>query len=134
MVLLLPDVRLSSHINHSSLIFWTDGLARIFSSLFSELRNAVFANVAQSAIRRVARSVFTHLLNLDVSFHLARNTGGLTRAIDRGTKYVIYELHTPCIANGCFRGISFLLTSILFHVVPTALEISLVCGILVCPY
>ena len=64
----------------------TDGLARVFSSLFNELRNAVFANVAQGAIRRVAKSVFTHLLNLDVSFHLARNTGGLTRAIDRGTK------------------------------------------------
>lgn len=97
--------------------FWSwrsaDGLARIFASLFNELRNAVFANVAQGAIRRVARSVFTHLLNLDVSFHLARNTGGLTRAIDRGTK-----------------GISFLLTSVLFHVVPTALEISMVCGIL----
>ncbi|KAK9894258.1 P-loop containing nucleoside triphosphate hydrolase protein [Cystobasidium minutum MCA 4210] len=89
------------------------GLARIFASLFNELRNAVFANVAQGAIRRVAKNVFTHLLNLDISFHLARNTGGLTRAIDRGTK-----------------GISFLLTSVLFHVVPTALEISMVCGIL----
>lgn len=64
----------------------TDGLARIFASLFNELRNAVFANVAQGAIRRVAKNVFTHLLNLDISFHLARNTGGLTRAIDRGTK------------------------------------------------
>lgn len=74
-------------LNHSVTgITQTDGLARVFSSLFNELRNAVFANVAQGAIRRVAKSVFTHLLNLDVSFHLARNTGGLTRAIDRGTK------------------------------------------------
>ncbi|SCV72040.1 BQ2448_4734 [Microbotryum intermedium] len=89
------------------------GLARIGAGVFSELRNAVFANVAQGAIRRVARSVFTHLLNLDVQFHLTRQTGGLTRAIDRGTK-----------------GISFLLSSIVFHVVPTALEISMVCGIL----
>ncbi|KDE04883.1 iron-sulfur clusters transporter ATM1 [Microbotryum lychnidis-dioicae p1A1 Lamole] len=89
------------------------GLARIGAGVFSELRNAVFANVAQGAIRRVARGVFTHLLNLDVQFHLTRQTGGLTRAIDRGTK-----------------GISFLLSSIVFHVVPTALEISMVCGIL----
>ncbi|KAM0752478.1 P-loop containing nucleoside triphosphate hydrolase protein [Meredithblackwellia eburnea MCA 4105] len=89
------------------------GLARIGAGLFSELRNAVFASVAQSAIRRVARGVFTHLLNLDIGFHLTRQTGGLTRAIDRGTK-----------------GISFLLSSVVFHVVPTALEISMVCGIL----
>lgn len=66
--------------------YHADGLARVCASLFSELRNAVFANVAQGAIRRVAKSVFTHLLNLDVAFHLTRNTGGLTRAIDRGTK------------------------------------------------
>ncbi|KAL8293738.1 hypothetical protein RQP46_000439 [Phenoliferia psychrophenolica] len=89
------------------------GLARVGSGVFSELRNAVFANVAQNAIRRVARSVFTHLLNLDVGFHLTRQTGGLTRAIDRGTK-----------------GISFLLSSVVFHVVPTALEITMVCAIL----
>lgn len=89
------------------------GLARIGSGVFSELRNAVFASVAQSAIRRVARSVFTHLLNLEVGFHLTRQTGGLTRAIDRGTK-----------------GISFLLSSVVFHVVPTALEIGMVCAIL----
>jgi len=63
-----------------------DGLARVGAGVFSELRNAVFANVAQGAIRRVARGVFTHLLNLDVGFHLTRQTGGLTRAIDRGTK------------------------------------------------
>ncbi|WFD41487.1 Iron-sulfur clusters transporter atm1, mitochondrial [Malassezia psittaci] len=89
------------------------GLARIGSTAFSELRNAVFANVAQRSIRKIASSVFAHLLTLDLSWHLSRQTGGLTRAIDRGTK-----------------GISFLLTSIVFHIVPTALEISLVCGIL----
>lgn len=88
-------------------------MARIGSAAFSELRNAVFANVAQRSIRSVARSVFTRLLSLDLSWHLSRQTGGLTRAIDRGTK-----------------GISFLLTSLVFHIVPTALEISLVCGIL----
>ncbi|UZJ54753.1 hypothetical protein CBS101457_004073 [Exobasidium rhododendri] len=89
------------------------GLARIGASAFSELRNAVFANVAQHSIRKVARSVFTHLLRLDLGWHLSRQTGGLTRAIDRGTK-----------------GISFLLTSIVFHIIPTALEITMVCGIL----
>lgn len=71
--------------------------------------------MAQKAIRRVATNVFNHLLHLDLRFHLTRQTGGLTRAIDRGTK-----------------GISFLLTSMVFHIIPTALEISLVCGILVC--
>ena len=89
------------------------GAARIGSTVFQELRNAVFASVAQKAIRGVARNVFDHLLRLDLSFHLSKQTGGLTRALDRGTK-----------------GISFLLTSMVFHILPTALEISLVCGIL----
>ena len=89
------------------------GVTRIGSTLFTELRNAVFASVAQKAIRKVACSVFEHLLRLDLNFHLTRQTGGLTRAIDRGTK-----------------GISFLLTSMIFHIFPTALEIAMVCGIL----
>ena len=89
------------------------GAARIGAAVFQEVRNAVFASVAQKAIRKVACDVFDHLLKLDLSFHLARQTGGLTRAIDRGTK-----------------GISFLLTSMVFHIFPTALEISMVCGIL----
>ncbi|THC98844.1 hypothetical protein EYZ11_001691 [Aspergillus tanneri] len=93
------------------------GATRICATLFQELRNAVFASVAQKAIRKVARNVFEHLLRLDLNFHLTRQTGGLTRAIDRGTK-----------------GISFLLTSMVFHVVPTALEISMVCGILTYQY
>jgi ABC-type bacteriocin/lantibiotic exporter with double-glycine peptidase domain len=91
-----------------------DGLTRISATVFQELRNAIFATVSQKAIRAVACSVYDHLLKLDLSFHLSRQTGGLTRAIDRGTK-----------------GISFLLTSMVFHIFPTALEISLVCGILV---
>ncbi|MCJ1279530.1 Iron-sulfur clusters transporter atm1, mitochondrial [Puttea exsequens] len=89
------------------------GAARIGTAVFQEMRNAIFASVAQKAIRRVACNVFEHLLRLDLSFHLSRQTGGLTRAIDRGTK-----------------GISFLLTSMVFHIIPTALEISMVCGIL----
>ncbi|OAA59583.1 ABC transporter, transmembrane domain, type 1 [Niveomyces insectorum RCEF 264] len=93
------------------------GATRIGATLFQELRNAVFASVAQKAIRRVAGNVFDHLLHLDLRFHLAKQTGGLTRAIDRGTK-----------------GISFLLTSMVFHVLPTALEITMVCGILTYQY
>jgi ATP-binding cassette subfamily B (MDR/TAP) protein 7 len=59
------------------------------STLFSELRNALFASVAQKAIRKVARETFEHLLSMDLRFHLSRQTGGLTRAIDRGTKCVV---------------------------------------------
>ncbi|KAI5863828.1 P-loop containing nucleoside triphosphate hydrolase protein [Durotheca rogersii] len=93
------------------------GATRIGATLFQELRNAVFASVAQKAIRKVACNVFDHLLRLDLNFHLTKQTGGLTRAIDRGTK-----------------GISFLLTSMVFHIFPTALEIGMVCGILTWQY
>lgn len=95
----------------------SDGATRIGAAIFQEVRNAIFASVAQKAIRRVACNVFEHLLRLDLNFHLSRQTGGLTRAIDRGTK-----------------GISFLLTSMVFHIIPTALEISMVCGILAYQY
>ncbi|KAJ3099374.1 Iron-sulfur clusters transporter atm1, mitochondrial [Phlyctochytrium planicorne] len=89
------------------------GAARIGSSLSQEMRNAVFGLVAQRAIRDSARNIFTHLQSLDLNFHLNRQTGGLVRSIDRGTK-----------------GINQILSSIVFHVVPTIFEISLVCGIL----
>jgi ATP-binding cassette, subfamily B (MDR/TAP), member 7 len=106
------------------------------ATLFGELLNAVFANVGQRAVRTVARQTFEHLLNLDLKFHLSRQTGGLTRAIDRGTKCVFF--FCPVFAGAWFdiatamtRGVTFILQSILFRVVPTAFEISLVCGILV---
>jgi ABC-type transport system involved in Fe-S cluster assembly fused permease/ATPase subunit len=89
------------------------GIARATASGFQELRNAIFASVAQSAIRRVSRDIFEHIHNLDLTFHLNRNTGALNRTIDRGS-----------------RSINFLLSSMLFNVVPTALEIALVSGIL----
>ncbi|KAI5806147.1 P-loop containing nucleoside triphosphate hydrolase protein [Geopyxis carbonaria] len=92
-------------------------LARVGATVFQEVRNAVFANVAQKAIRKVACNVFDHLLRLDLNFHLSKQTGGLTRAIDRGTK-----------------GISFLLTSMVFHIVPIFLEVGMVCGILTYNY
>ncbi|CAN6603950.1 iron-sulfur clusters transporter Atm1p, mitochondrial [Trichomonascus vanleenenianus] len=89
------------------------GLARFGAVLFGELRNAIFATVAQKAIRQVASSTFAHLLRLDLGFHLSRQTGGITRAIERGTK-----------------GISYVLTSMVFHIIPLTLEISIVSGIL----
>lgn len=71
-------------INHVD--FSVDGVARIGATLFGELLNAVLANIGQRAIRRVARETFQHLLSMNLQFHLSRQTGGLTRAIDRGTK------------------------------------------------
>jgi ATP-binding cassette subfamily B protein len=89
------------------------GVLRIAAIAFSELRDAVFAKVAQRAIRSVALRTFQHLHSLSLSFHLERQTGGLSRAIERGT-----------------TGIDTLLTFMLFNIVPTLIEIALVCGIL----
>ena len=89
------------------------GAARILARGFGELRDAVFAKVAQHAIRRVALRTFRHLHALSLRFHLERQTGGLSRVIERGTK-----------------GIEFLLSFVLFSVLPTLLEILLVAVIL----
>ena len=89
------------------------GAVRILSLAFGELRDAVFSKVAQRAIRTVALATFRHLHALSLRFHLDRQTGGLSRAIERGTK-----------------GIDFLLSYVLFSVLPTLLEIALVSGIL----
>lgn len=89
------------------------GAARFGSVLFGELRNAVFARVAQNAIRTVSLETFKHLMKLDLGWHLSRQTGGLTRAMDRGTK-----------------GISYVLSAMVFHILPITFEISVVCGIL----
>lgn len=93
------------------------GALRLASSAFSELRDAVFAKVTQRAIRRVAIEVFGHLHNLSLRFHLERQTGGVSRDIERGT-----------------RGISFLLNFMLFNIVPTLVELALVAGILLARY
>src|SRR5215469_2022940 len=89
------------------------GLARVMTQVFSELRDGIFARVAQRAIRKVALQTFRHLHALSLRFHLDRQTGGLSRVIERGAK-----------------GIEFLLTFLLFNVLPTLLEIALVCAIL----
>jgi ABC-type transport system involved in Fe-S cluster assembly fused permease/ATPase subunit len=89
------------------------GIVRVMSIAFGELRDGIFARVAQRAIRTVALRTFRHLHALALRFHLERKTGGLSRAIERGTK-----------------GIEFLLQFTLFNVIPTLVEILMVCGIL----
>jgi ATP-binding cassette subfamily B protein len=89
------------------------GLARILAQAFGELRDAVFARVAQRAVRLAGLKVFRHLHALSLSFHLDRKTGGVARAVERGTK-----------------GIEYLLTFMLFNVLPTLFEIGLVCVIM----
>ena len=93
------------------------GVLRLCSTLFGELRDAIFAKVTQRAIRRVAIKVFMHLHSLSLRFHLERQTGGVSRDIERGT-----------------RGISFLLNFMLFNILPTLLEIGLVLAILTGKY
>ncbi len=89
------------------------GAARVLAQAFNELRNAVFAKVEQRAVRTLALRAFRHLHSLSLRFHLERRTGGLARAVERGT-----------------QAIDFLLTFILFNVIPTLVEILIVCGIL----
>lgn len=93
------------------------GAARVLTQSFSELRDAVFAKVGQNAIRQVALKTFRHLHQLSLRFHLERQTGGLNRVIERGTK-----------------SIDFLLRFMLFNIVPTLLKIILVSVILYIQY
>jgi ABC-type transport system involved in Fe-S cluster assembly fused permease/ATPase subunit len=94
-------------------IIFAYGVVRVLAFAFGELRDMVFAKVAQRAIRTVALETFRHLHQLSLRFHLERRTGGLSRAIERG-----------------MNGIEYLLTYMLFNVIPTLFEILLVCGIL----
>lgn len=93
------------------------GVLRLASTAFGELRDAVFAKVAQGAIRRVALETFNHLHQLSLRYHINRQTGGLTRDISRGT-----------------RGIGSLLSFMLFNILPTILEIGMITTILVTMY
>jgi len=68
-------------LNNFRVIFFVDGIARVGAAGFSELRNAVFAKVAQHSIRKIAKNVFMHLHNLDMAFHLSRQTGALSKVI-----------------------------------------------------
>ena len=65
-----------------------DGAARLGSSLFNEIRNAVFAKVAQQSVRKLSKKTFQHLHSLDLNYHLSRQTGAMSRAVDRGTRCV----------------------------------------------
>ncbi len=89
------------------------GVARIASLTFEGMRDALFSKVSQHAIREVSLTIFKHLHSLSLQFHLNRQTGALSKFIDRGTK-----------------GIDFLLRYVIFNVVPTFIEIILVSIIL----
>src|SRR5207253_1508808 len=93
------------------------GILRFSATLFGELRDVVFVRVTQRAIRRVALGVFRHLHSLSLRFHLDRQTGGMTRDIERGT-----------------RGISTLLSYLIFSIVPVILEFALVAGVLIAKF
>ncbi len=93
------------------------GVLRFSAVFFGELRDAVFARVAERAMRRVSLEVFRHLHRLELGFHLSRRTGALARDIERGT-----------------NGISFLLRFLVFNIVPTLFEIALVAVILLAAF
>ena len=93
------------------------GLLRLSTTAFTELREFFFARVTQRAVRNIALKVFRHLHALSLRFHLNRQTGGVTRDIERGT-----------------RGISTLISYTLFSILPTLVEISLVLGYLSLQY
>ena len=93
------------------------GLLRLSTTAFTELREFLFAKVTQRAVRKIGLQVFRHLHALSMRFHLARQTGGLTRDVERGQ-----------------RGISTLISFALFSILPTLVEITLVSAILIARY
>ncbi len=93
------------------------GILRFSTTLFAELRDLVFVRVTQRAIRRVALTVFRYMHSLSLRFHLERQTGGVSRDIERGT-----------------RGISTVLSYMLFSIIPVVLEFSLVAAILLAKF
>jgi ABC-type transport system involved in Fe-S cluster assembly fused permease/ATPase subunit len=93
------------------------GILRFATTMFAELRDMLFVRVAQRAMRRVALGVFRHLHSLSLRFHLDRATGGMTRDIERGT-----------------RGISTLLSYLIFSIIPVILEFALVAAVLLAKF
>ncbi len=93
------------------------GLARFSSVLFAELRDTLFGRVTERAMRSLGLTVFRHVHQLDLSFHLERRTGGLARDIERGTS-----------------GVSFLLRFMVFNIVPTLFEIAVVVSVFLFNY
>ncbi|MFP5390603.1 MAG: ABCB family ABC transporter ATP-binding protein/permease [Gammaproteobacteria bacterium] len=93
------------------------GALRLSTTVFTELREFLFARVTQRAVRTIALHVFRHLHSLSLRFHLNRQTGGMTRDIERGT-----------------RGVGSLISYTLFNILPTLVEITLVLGYLITHY
>ncbi|MEW6164021.1 MAG: ABC transporter ATP-binding protein/permease [Pseudomonadota bacterium] len=93
------------------------GILRFSVSLFTELRELIFSRVTQRAVRSIALQVFEHLHQLSLRFHLERQTGGLTRDIERGT-----------------RAIGSLISYTIYSILPTLIEVALVLGILAARY
>ena len=93
------------------------GALRMSSSLFNELRDAIFARVRHGAMSKVSRRVLAHLHELSLRFHLDRKTGAITRDVDRGT-----------------RAVSSLLNYLVFSILPTLVEIGMIAGILLWQY
>lgn len=89
------------------------GVLRLANVLFGEIRDTLFGRVTERAMRRLGLTVFNHLHKLDLDFHLSRQTGGLSRDIERGTS-----------------GVSFLMRFLIFNIGPTLLEIGMVVGLL----
>jgi ATP-binding cassette subfamily B protein len=89
------------------------GALRLANVLFGEIRDTLFGRVTERAMRRLGLTVFNHLHKLDLDFHLSRQTGGLSRDIERGTS-----------------GVSFLMRFLIFNILPTLLEIGMVVGLL----
>lgn len=87
------------------------GLLRLSASLFGELRELIFAKVTESAVRKVGLQVFNYVHALSLRFHLSRQTGGMTRDIERGT-----------------RGIQSLISYSLYSIIPTLIELFMVLG------
>ena len=87
------------------------GLLRLSASLFSELRELIFSKVTEQTVRQVGLQVFNHLHALSLRFHLSRQTGGMTRDIERGT-----------------RGIQSLISFSLYSIIPTLIELAMVLG------
>jgi len=93
------------------------GLLRLSASLFAELRELIFSKVTEHAVRQVGLQVFNHLHALSLRFHLSRQTGGMTRDIERGT-----------------RGIQSLISYSLYSIIPTLIELTMVLGYLFYAY
>lgn len=95
----------------------TYGIVRLAGSIFQEMRDAIFARVTQGSIKEISTSVFKHLFDLSMRFHLQRQTGGLSRDIERGTK-----------------SIGYLFSFITFRIAPTLLELGMVMAVMLYLY